>query len=85
MFVENIACAFVLGNIIQLIYTSIKEKKTNYLYLTTTILSSIYLIIMLKSPGSASRGLVENIEFNHLNILEKIIFHPPIMYYLIEL
>lgn len=73
MFVENIACIFVLGNIILLIYTSIKERKLNILYLITTILSSFFLIIMLKSPGSASRSLTENIEFNNLTIIGKIL------------
>lgn len=75
MFVENIACIFVLGNIILLLYISIKEKKLNILYLITTILSSIFLIIMLKSPGSASRSLIENVEFNNLNIFEKVLIN----------
>lgn len=73
MFVENIACVFVLGNIILLIYSSLKERKLNILYLITSILSSSFLIIMLKSPGSASRSLNENIEFNSLTTIEKII------------
>ena len=73
MFVENIASIFVLGNIILLIYTSIKERKLNILYIITTILSSFFLIIMLKSPGSASRSLTENIEFNNLTIIGKIL------------
>jgi hypothetical protein len=30
---------------------------------------------MLKSPGSAARSLTENIDFNKLNILEKILFN----------
>ena len=75
LFVENIGSAFVLGNIIILIYTSIKEKKLNYIYIITTIISSVFLIIMLKSPGSAARSLTENIDFNKLNILEKILFN----------
>jgi len=73
MFVENIACVFTLGNIILLIYISIKEKKLNILYLITTALSTIFLIIMLKSPGSASRSLTENIDFNNLSLVSKII------------
>ena len=75
MFVENIAAIFVLGNIILLIYTSIKEKKLNILYLITTIISSIFLLIMIKSPGSSLRSLTENIEFNNLDLISKIIFN----------
>jgi len=75
MFVENIACIFVLGNIILLIYTCNKEKKINILYLVTTIISSIFLVIMLISPGSASRSLTENIDFNNLTILGKVLFN----------
>lgn len=73
MFVENIACAFVLGNIIVLIYTLYINKKINILYLMTTILGSIFLIIMLKSPGSATRSLTESIEFNELSFINKIL------------
>lgn len=72
MFVENIGSVFVLGNIITLIYISIKEKKLNILYLITTIISSISLIIMLKSPGSELRSLTENLEFNNLTLIQKI-------------
>ena len=72
MFVENIGSVFILGNIITLIYISIKEKKLNILYLITTIISSISLIIMLKSPGSALRSLTENLEFNNLTLIQKI-------------
>ena len=72
MFVENIGSVFILGNIITLIYISIKEKKLNILYLITTIISSISLIIMLKSPGSELRSLTENLEFNNLTLIQKI-------------
>ena len=77
MFVENIGCIFVLGNIILLLTTSIKERKINLYYLINTILSIIFIIIMLKSPGSASRSLTENLEFNNLNIIEKILHNIP--------
>ena len=75
MFVENIACIFVLGNIILLIYTSIKEKKINTLYLVTTTISSIFLVIMLISPGSASRSLTENIDFNNLTLIDTVLYN----------
>lgn len=75
MFVENIGCIFVLGNFILLILTYIKEKKLNIYYLVNTILSTIFIMIMIKSPGSASRSLTENIEFNNLTLINKIIYN----------
>ena len=75
MFVENIGCIFVLGNIIILVYYIIKDKKINKLYLINTILSSIFLLVMLKSPGSASRSLTENIDFNNLSTINKVIYN----------
>jgi len=77
MFVENLACSFVLGTFIILIYTTITDKKINYIYLINFLLSTIFLIIMLKSPGSAQRALTENINFNNYNILQKIIHNIP--------
>lgn len=77
MFVENLACSFVLGNFILLIYFLVKDKKINYIYIINFILSLIFLIIMLKSPGSAERSLTENLTFNNLKILEKIIYNIP--------
>ena len=77
MFVENLACSFVLGLLILNVYSYIKNKKITPLYLINFLLSSIFLIIMLKSPGSASRSLTENITFNNYNILQKIIYNIP--------
>lgn len=73
MFVENLACAYVFGLLLINIYFYIKNKKIKPIYLTNLIVSSIVLIIMLKSPGSLSRALVENVEFNNYNIIKKII------------
>lgn len=71
MFVENIGCSLVLGNILFLIYSYFKDKKKFVPLLIGTIISIVTLIIMLKSPGSAIRN-ASNIEFNSLNIFEKI-------------
>jgi len=71
LFVENIGCAFVLGNIILLLYNSIREKKLNILYFITTLISGGVLLFMLMSPGSAARSLTENVDFNNLSIISK--------------
>lgn len=75
MFVENLACSFVFGIFIINIYYYIKNKKVNLLYLINFLLSLIFLVIMLKSPGSALRSLNENVVFNNYNIFEKIIYN----------
>lgn len=75
MFVENLACSFVLGLLILNIYNYIKNKKISLLYLINFLLASVFLIIMLKSPGSASRALTENIEFHNYSIFKKIIYN----------
>ena len=77
MFVENLACSFVLGLLILNIYSYIKNKKITPLYLINFLLSSVFLIIMLKSPGSASRTLTENVTFNNYNLLQKVIYNIP--------
>ena len=73
MFVENLGCAFVLGTFIVLIYTKIKDKKINNIYLINFILSTIFLLLMINSPGSSQRTLTESIAINNYNIFEKII------------
>jgi len=75
MFVENLGCSFVLGNLILIIYYYIKEKKINIFYLINFLISFFFIILMLKSPGSADRNLAENLIFNNLNLVEKIIYN----------
>lgn len=77
MFVENIGCAFVFGNLIILIYKLITEKKLDKYLLINFILSVIFIILMISSPGSLSRSLVENVGFNNLSIIKKIMFNIP--------
>ena len=74
MFVENIGCSLVFGNFLFLIYSYLKDKEKFIPLLVATITSCITLIIMLKSPGSAIRSAT-NIEFNNLNIFQKIILN----------
>lgn len=73
MFVENIGCAFVFGNILYIIYLIINKKKykINILYTSISIAS---LITMLLSPGSHYRA-IEYKEFEALSIFEKIFYN----------
>ena len=73
MFVENLGCAFVFGLLILNIYNYVKEKSIKPIYLINFLISLVFLIVMLKSPGSAYRTLVENVEFNNYSIFNKII------------
>lgn len=77
LFVENIACGLIIGNIAIIIYNYLLEHKINKLYILNLILSSTSLIIMLLSPGSHDRNLTENTLFNSLNIFEKVIYNIP--------
>ena len=80
MFTENIGCGFVFGNFLILIYTYYlkKETKNNWLLL---IISSLSLILMLISPGSAIRAEEEGV-FKTFGLLEKIYIN--IFYYFTE-
>lgn len=82
MFVENMALVLVVGNILLLIIRYIKNKKIDkriILYLSLSIIGSLS---MLLSPGTRYRNSIENIEFNKLNIFEKVIYNiPNFVYY----
>ncbi len=72
MFVENIGCSLVMGNLLITIYYYLKKDKKKFrLFLTCFLLSAIFLTIMLLSPGSAIRN-ASYTEFNSLPIYEKI-------------
>ena len=62
MFVENIGCSFVLGNIIFLIYDTYKNKRIDKKLLIFSIISIVSIFVMLISPGSKLRTNV-NTEF----------------------
>ena len=82
MFVENMALVLVVGNILLLVIKYIKNKKIDkriILYLGLSIIGSLS---MLLSPGTRYRNSIENIEFNKLNIFEKVIHNiPNFIYY----
>ncbi len=77
MFVEHMAVILVTGNILILLSRYIKTKKIDKEILIYTIASTLGLITMLFSPGSRKRSLTENITFNELNIIEKILYNVP--------
>lgn len=82
MFVEHMALVLVAGNIILLLFQYQKEKKWNKELIFYIILSLASTLAMLLSPGSRARSLVENVEFNQLNIFGKIIYNlPNFIYY----
>lgn len=82
MFVEHMALTLVVGNMTLLFFQYHKDKKWDKELIFYLILSLIATLSMLLSPGSRARSLVENIEFNRLNIFEKIIYNlPNFVYY----
>lgn len=82
MFVEHMALIIITGNVLLLISKYIKTKKIDKELLIYTLISIVSTATMLLSPGSKSRSLIENIEFNKLNIIEKMIYNlPNFIYY----
>jgi len=70
-FVENIAFAFTLGNIIIFIRRTLDHKKFSKAFLSFTIISFISLIIVLTNPGIEVEA-INNIDFNSLSFIDKI-------------
>jgi len=77
LFVENIAVMFVIANFIYFVYYYLRYKKNNMLFLVCFFCSLIGFLIMYMSPGTVARMLVENPEFNNLNVFNKIIHNIP--------
>ena len=76
MFVENIGCSFVLGNIIFLIYDTYKNKRIDKKLLIFSIISIVSIFVMLISPGSKLRTNV-NTEFYQMDVFSKICSNIP--------
>lgn len=74
MFVENIGVALVAGNILYLIYYFILNKKINISAIVFTLVSLVSLLIMLNSPGSASRMELSK-SFYELSIIERVLYN----------
>ncbi len=77
MFVEHMAIILVFSNILFIVYRYLKNKKIDKELILYLILSIIGTLIMLLSPGSANRSLVENVEFNKLSIMGKLVYNIP--------
>ena len=82
MFVENMAIVLIFSNIFFIIYRYIKNKKISKELVLYLVLSIIGTVVMLISPGSLYRSSVENIDFNKLSIISKLIYNiPNFIYY----
>lgn len=82
MYVEHIAIILIAGNILILINRFIKNKKLDKEIIIYLICSSLGTTLMLLSPGSHKRSLIENVEFQNLSIIRKIIYNlPNLIYY----
>ena len=73
MFVEHMAIILVFSNILFLIYRYIKDKKISKELILYLALSIMGTVVMLLSPGSLYRSSVENIDFNKLSLIGKIL------------
>ena len=81
MFIEHMAIILVLINL-YIIIKELKNKKINKKYLLYFIISLLSFTIMFISPGSLKRASIENIEFNNLSLIGKILSNiPNFIYY----
>lgn len=82
MFVEHMAVLLVLTNLLINIVSYIRTKKVDKILLCHLLLSILSTSLMLLSPGSNLRTKVENVEFNQLSLIGKILYNiPNFMYY----
>ncbi len=77
MFVENMGAVLVAGNIILLIYKYFKNKKLDKNLIIYTCVSILSFLAMFLSPGSRYRSRTYNVEFNRLNIFQKVFINIP--------
>lgn len=82
MFVEHMAVLLIIINLSKLILDYYKTRKINKEFIIYLILSIISTLVMFLSPGTAYRNQYENLHFNKLNIIEKVIYNlPNFIYY----
>ena len=82
MFVEHMAIILIFSNILFIIYRYIKNKKIDKELILYLVISIVGTLVMLLSPGTAYRSSVENIDFNKLSIIGKLIYNiPNFIYY----
>lgn len=77
MFVEHMAVLLIVINISKVVIDYYKNKKLNKEFIFYSVISIISTLIMFLSPGTAYRKEHENIYFNQLNIIEKVIYNIP--------
>lgn len=73
--VEHISVTLVVTNIFLIIYSYLKQKKPNYLFLITTIISITGFLIIYLSPGAMIRAA--ELEFSNYSIFKKISINIP--------
>lgn len=81
MFVEHMALILIFGNLLILGYKYYKTKKIDKKIIILTIISIISTLSMLLSPGTKTRSLSENVEFNKLSLFGKIGYNLPAFIY----
>lgn len=82
MFVEHTGIILVLSNLFFIGLDYFKNKKLNKELILYLVISILSMGVMLISPGSKGRSLVENIDFNNLSLFGKIIYNlPNFIYY----
>jgi len=82
MFVEHMAIILIFSNILFIVYRFIKNKKIDKELILYLIISIIGTLVMLLSPGNSYRNSVENIDFNKLSLIGKLLFNiPNFIYY----
>ena len=77
MFIEHMAIILVISNIIFILYRYIINKKLDKELLLYLILSILGTSIVLLSPGTKIRSGMENVSFQELSIINKIIYNIP--------
>lgn len=77
MFVEHMAILLIFINLLFIIIDFIKNKKINKKLLIFLFISTTSFLLMFFSPGNQYRNSIENIMFNQLNPIQKIIYNLP--------
>lgn len=82
MYVEHMALILVFGNLLILTNRYIKTKRIDKEIVIYLICSSFGALLMLLSPGSHKRSLIENVAFQKLSLFGKIDYNlPNFIYY----
>ena len=82
MTVEHMGATLIVGNLVLLLYIYFRDKKIDKKLIFVTLLCFVSTLLMYLSPGSQYRMSIENVEFNKLNIFQKINFNiPSFIYY----